>query len=95
MARKTSKFEIFGRVQGVFFRKYTKREADKLKLGGWCENTKNNTVRGHLEGTEESINQMKTWLTSKGSPSSKISKAEFTPNKEIEKPVHESFVIRK
>ena len=27
-------FEVHGKVQGVFFRKYTKKEADRLKLTG-------------------------------------------------------------
>uniref|UniRef100_A0A0E9UNE4 Acylphosphatase-1 n=1 Tax=Anguilla anguilla TaxID=7936 RepID=A0A0E9UNE4_ANGAN len=28
-------YEIFGRVQGVFFRKYTQAEGKKLGLVGW------------------------------------------------------------
>ena len=44
------KYEVFGKVQGVFFRKYTKKEADKLGLSGWVMNTDNGTVVGVAEG---------------------------------------------
>ncbi|KAJ7988638.1 hypothetical protein DPEC_G00311290 [Dallia pectoralis] len=43
-------FEIFGRVQGVFFRKYTQAEGKKLGLVGWVKNTKAGTVQGQLQG---------------------------------------------
>ena len=33
-------YEVFGRVQGVFFRKYTAKQANALKLNGWIMNTK-------------------------------------------------------
>ena len=32
-------FEVFGKVQGVFFRKYTKAQAQALGVTGWCRNT--------------------------------------------------------
>ena len=44
------KYEVFGKVQGVFFRKYTKKEADKLSLVGWVMNTDRKTVIGVAEG---------------------------------------------
>ena len=43
-------YEVFGEVQGVFFRKYTKKEADKLKLTGWVMNTEKGTVVGVADG---------------------------------------------
>ena len=71
-------FEIFGKVQGVFFRKYTQQEATKLKLVGWVKNTESGTVQGHMEGSKDNVTAMKTWLKTKGSPKSKITKANFT-----------------
>ena len=32
-------FEIFGKVQGVYFRKHTKSKAVKLGIKGWVKNT--------------------------------------------------------
>lgn len=88
-------FEVFGKVQGVFFRKYTQKEATKLNLSGWCMNTLQGTVQGILQGNEESTKKMKHWLTKTGSPKSRIDKAEFNNEKEIEKLNFNSFDIRK
>lgn len=95
MSRYLCEFEVFGRVQGVFFRKYTKQQADQLNLTGWCENTRDDTVRGEIEGPEDKINQMKQWLEKTGSPSSRITRAVFSPIKSIDKSVYDSFVIRR
>ncbi|XP_017083724.1 acylphosphatase-2 [Drosophila eugracilis] len=88
-------FEVFGRVQGVFFRKYTEQTANNLGVRGWCMNTRDGTVKGQLEAPLAELNEMKHWLETKGSPSSKISKAEFTPAKEIETYSFTSFDIKR
>ena len=69
-------FEVFGIVQGVFFRKYTKEMADSLKLHGFVENTNRKTVVGEAQGPLQDIHQFKEFLKSKGSPQSKIDKLE-------------------
>lgn len=88
-------FEVFGRVQGVFFRKYTKLKADQLTLTGWCQNTKNDTVKGEIEGDEKNISQMKEFLMKIGSPQSRIDKAIFSANKTLDTSLYDSFTIRK
>lgn len=95
MPRLICEFEVFGRVQGVFFRKYTKQQAEKLQLTGWCANTRDDTVRGEIEGAEPHLNEMKEWLQRTGSPSSRITKAAFSPSKVVEQPVYDAFVIRR
>lgn len=95
MSRFVCEFEVFGRVQGVFFRKYTKMQADRLGLAGWCQNTRDDTVKGEIEGDEENINKMKSWLQTTGSPQSRIEKAIFSANKAIDAPLYQSFNIRK
>ncbi|ORX84227.1 Acylphosphatase-domain-containing protein [Anaeromyces robustus] len=71
-------FEVFGKVQGVFFRKYTKLEGKKLGLRGWCMNTTKGTVQGLATGKESQIEKFKTFLQTKGSPKSRIDHAEFS-----------------
>ncbi|XP_065347298.1 acylphosphatase-2-like [Cloeon dipterum] len=78
-------FEVFGRVQGVFFRKYTVQTGKQLGLRGWCMNTKHETVLGHMEGSQEAVNQMKHWLANVGSPSSKIEKVDIRNEKSVTK----------
>ncbi|KAJ8964672.1 hypothetical protein NQ314_004704 [Rhamnusium bicolor] len=51
-------FEVFGKVQGVFFRKYTEQQANRLGLKGWCMNTHQDTVKGVVEGTPSKVNEM-------------------------------------
>ncbi|CAH2084955.1 unnamed protein product [Euphydryas editha] len=58
MALKSVDFEVFGRVQGVFFRKYTKQQADKLDLKGWCRNTSRGTVEGQMQGPLDKVEEM-------------------------------------
>jgi acylphosphatase len=88
-------FEISGKVQGVFFRKYTQQQATKLKLVGWVKNMPSGTVQGHMEGRKEDISQMKTWLRTTGSPKSKITKAEFSNEKTITELNGKSFSVDK
>jgi len=40
-------FEVFGKVQGVFFRKYTKEKADSLGIRGYVFNHDSGTVQGY------------------------------------------------
>lgn len=86
-------FEIFGKVQGVFFRKYTQQQAAKLNLVGWVKNTASGTVQGHMEGRKDDVKQMKTWLQTKGSPKSKITKANFTNENSVTQLNGKSFIV--
>ncbi|XP_012230323.1 acylphosphatase-1-like [Linepithema humile] len=88
-------FEVFGIVQGVFFRKYTQKRGQELGLKGWCMNTPNGTVVGRLEGEKAKIDEMKQWLRHTGSPQSRIDKAEFRNEKEISQSSLSGFEIRK
>jgi acylphosphatase len=70
-------FEVWGKVQGVFFRKHTAKEANRLGLRGWVMNTKRGTVRGEVHGNPESMASIRQWLSTVGSPRSTIERAEF------------------
>jgi hypothetical protein len=52
-------FEVFGVVQGVFFRAYTQRKAQSLGLVGWVKNTNQGSVKGVIQGTQDKIDAMK------------------------------------
>ncbi|XP_045474981.1 acylphosphatase-2-like [Harmonia axyridis] len=88
-------FEVFGIVQGVFFRKYTEKEAQNLSLKGYCRNTNGGTVEGTIQGDVDKINKMKNWLQRTGSPTSRIDKAEFKNEKEIDAFTFNDFSIRR
>ncbi|KAJ8716492.1 hypothetical protein PYW07_003119 [Mythimna separata] len=95
MTAKAVDFEVFGKVQGVFFRKHTKEQAEKLGLRGWCKNTAQGTVLGHMQGPDDKIESMMLWLKTKGSPASKIEKCEFRNQAELTDYTFVDFNIRK
>ncbi|KAL0280719.1 UNVERIFIED_CONTAM: hypothetical protein PYX00_001936 [Menopon gallinae] len=88
-------FEVFGKVQGVHFRKYTQEQGKNLGLKGWCMNTDRGTVIGRMEGSSDKILKMKNWLKHKGSPKSRIDKTEFTNEQVITKHTYSDFIIKK
>ena len=55
-------FLISGRVQGVFFRDSTKKEALKLGLQGSAVNLSDGTVKVCFRGESEDIDLLERWL---------------------------------
>lgn len=72
-------------VLSHFPNQYTEQEAKKLGVVGWVKNTSQGTVTGQVQGPEEKVNEMKSWLSKVGSPSSRIDKTNFSNEKEISK----------
>ncbi|MEE6474296.1 hypothetical protein FKM82_010339 [Ascaphus truei] len=73
---------------------YTEDEARKLAVVGWVKNTRQGTVVGQVQGPEDKVNSMKTWLSKVGSPSSRIDRINFTDEKEIPKLQYNGFGTR-
>ena len=90
----TISFTIHGKVQGVFFRKHTQKQAVELGLRGWVMNTAEGTVKGEAQGAPENVQRMATWLSTVGSPKSKIKKAAI---QHVERPAdhYAAFDVRK
>ncbi|HEX6387354.1 MAG TPA: acylphosphatase [Anaerolineae bacterium] len=53
---------IYGRVQGVSFRYYTQREAQRHRLTGWVANKPDGTVKVIAEGPENELEQLLDFL---------------------------------
>ncbi|NXS56686.1 ACYP1 protein, partial [Brachypteracias leptosomus] len=88
-------YEVFGKVQGVFFRKYTEGEAKRLGLVGWVQNTSHGTVQGQIQGPMARVQELQEWLRKIGSPQSRINRAEFSNEKKITVLEHKDFQILK
>ncbi|NXG50979.1 ACYP2 protein, partial [Psilopogon haemacephalus] len=93
-ALKSVDYEVFGRVQGKDDLSYTEEEAKKLGLVGWVKNTSQGTVTGQVQGPEDKVNEMKSWLSKVGSPSSRIDRTNFSNEKEIPKLDFTGFTTR-
>ncbi|KAJ6661309.1 hypothetical protein lerEdw1_015446 [Lerista edwardsae] len=88
-------YEIYGKVQGVFFRKHTQAQGKKLGVVGWVQNTNYGTVQGQIQGPSSQVRQLQEWLQKTGSPKSRIDKAEFNNEKKIARLEHSDFCIVK
>lgn len=62
MALAGIKANIQGRVQGVYFRKHTRKKALALGLLGWVQNEEDGSVSLEAFGEETALEQLKNWL---------------------------------
>ncbi|MFU8833354.1 MAG: acylphosphatase [Wenzhouxiangella sp.] len=53
---------ISGRVQGVFFRESTRRQAERLGLSGYAVNRKDGRVEVAARGDGPKLEQLERWL---------------------------------
>ena len=53
---------VTGRVQGVSFRWYAAREAQRLGVRGWVRNEPDGSAAGHLEGEDAAVDAVVDWL---------------------------------
>jgi len=53
--------QVFGKVQGVFYRASTKQKADELELKGWVKNEADGSVSINVEGDEISVDEFVQW----------------------------------
>lgn len=71
MEQKTIQVCVVGRVQGVFFRDYTRRKAEELNLVGWVKNCSDGNVESLISGSPASVKKMVDWFH-QGSPHSRV-----------------------
>jgi acylphosphatase len=71
MDMKHYKITVRGRVQGVWFRRYTAEKAVSLQIKGFVRNLDNGDVYVEAEGENVPMNIFTDWLYT-GSPNSKV-----------------------
>lgn len=71
--------EVSGRVQGVFFRASTRREARRRDLVGWVRNTRDGQVEAHLQGPEAAVEEVLDWMRGGGPPSARVAQVAVDP----------------
>jgi acylphosphatase len=53
---------VWGVVQGVGFRWSARRAAERIGVTGWVRNRPDRAVEAHVEGSEERVSAMVSWL---------------------------------
>ncbi len=69
---------VEGRVQGVYFRDFTRQEAERLGLSGWVRNLKNGAVEAEYQGPEAEVKRLTAWLH-QGSPRAQVLRVQTWP----------------
>ena len=68
---------VTGRVQGVAFRAYTRKEATRLLLNGYVRNLSDGSVEIWAEGDRHSLDSLVQWAGS-GSPAARVDDLQVT-----------------
>ncbi|XP_073515597.1 acylphosphatase-2-like isoform X1 [Phyllobates terribilis] len=71
--------------------RYTEDQAKRVSVVGWVKNTPYGTVTGQVQGSKEKVDIMKDWLSNVGSPMSRIDKAVFSNERQIQDLGHSNF----
>ncbi|MBT3556472.1 MAG: acylphosphatase [Rhodospirillales bacterium] len=83
MSGKCVRIRIEGRVQGVWYRGWTRQQANALGLDGWVRNNRDGSVEGVFSGPIDHVDQMIKQCHS-GPPLAEVSGITETP--ELERP---------
>ncbi|XP_031839269.1 acylphosphatase-2 isoform X2 [Nomia melanderi] len=87
-------FEVFGKVQGLYFPKYVRDICLQLGICGWVKNSKTGTILGKMQGPRPFVDQMTQWLSNVGSPGSEIHHCDFTNWETVSRQQYKGFAIR-
>lgn len=90
MARIARHVRVTGRVQGVFFRAWTREQAERLVVFGWARNSPDGSVEAHLEGSEQRVAEL-IELMRRGPSGARVDHLEVA---EVEPENHERFSVR-
>ena len=82
---------ISGRVQGVFYRDWTKRAAEQFGVKGWVRNFSDGQVEAFLEGEEGAVTALVNAF-SEGSEFSQVTGVEAREEPYLAQ--HDTFSIR-
>ncbi|WP_228780093.1 acylphosphatase [Aquiflexum lacus] len=72
---------VFGKVQGVFFRKSTQQKAMTFGIHGWVKNDVDGTVLVEIEGDIRAVQEMENWLK-KGPPMAVVESLDVSQSEE-------------
>jgi acylphosphatase len=74
---KRAHLEVFGRVQGVYFRQETMEQAITHGVNGWVRNNRDGNVEAIFEGEEQAVRKMVKWC-GRGPASARVERVEVS-----------------
>lgn len=77
MTHEARKFTVHGRVQGVWFRDSTRREAERLGITGHAINLQDGSVEVLAYGAADALTELERWLQ-QGPPLASVLRVEST-----------------
>lgn len=84
------RLRVVGRVQGVFFRASTRREAQRLGCVGWVRNTSEGDVEVWCEGPPDAVETLEAWVRAGGPPAATVEQVHVD---EVAPEGHTSFAV--
>lgn len=72
-----ARVRVNGRVQGVYFRQKTAREARSVGASGWVRNLPDGSVEAVVEGTRPAVDRVVRFM-SDGPPRARVDEVEVT-----------------
>ncbi len=78
--KKHYNISVYGKVQGVFFRAETQKQAERLGITGYVSNQEDGSVYIEAEGKEEELNRLLEWAK-EGSRLAKVENISFDEGK--------------
>lgn len=87
---RTISIRVYGKVQGVFFRKYTVLAAEKNGINGFVTNSEDGSVYIEASANKSAIEKFIAWCH-QGSPFSKVEKVVVN---ELQQTEYAGFVVR-
>lgn len=85
-------YTIKGRVQGVWFRNSTRREAQKLGITGYAKNLPNGDVEVLANGDKAALDRLCQWLHD-GPPMAKVSSVHEEAKTSAKSLSHSGFTV--
>jgi acylphosphatase len=81
---------VQGRVQGVGFREFMRREAERRGVAGWVRNRRDGAVEAVIHGTPQAVEALVAWA-GHGPPSAQVTSIEV----DDAEGVFEGFEVRR
>lgn len=82
---------VRGHVQGVFFRASTRDLAQQRDVTGWVRNDPDGTVTAHLEGPDDGVQELVSWMRGGGPQRARVDGVETSV---VDDEGHDRFRVR-